>query len=126
MALNIMEEKKEEKKKDEHKLTPHTLRLIKLVTSGSYSSTASDHVKYAISLLSNIASQSSPFVLWDILARLYSSLTCNESGNEGTKFDDDSIITKECRQKTCLVYSFKQKRIECTDEAIILYNSTNL
>ena len=40
--------------------------------------------------------------------------------------DDDSIITKECRQKTCLVYSFKQKRIECTDEAIILYNSTNL
>jgi len=44
----------------------------------------------------------------------------------GCALGNDNIIAKECRQKTCLVYSFKQKRIECTDEAIILYNSTNL
>ncbi len=122
MAFNIMEEKKEEKKKDEHKLTPHTLRLIKLVTSGSYSSTASDHVKYAISLLSNIASQSSPFVLWDILARLYSSLTCNERGNEGTKFDDDSIITK--REHIALAMEYVAKYIPPSDRRHFLMDSS--
>lgn len=126
-----MEEKKEEKK-DEHKLTPHTLRLIKLVTSSSYSSTSStstghkdnstDHVKYAISLLSNIASKSHPFILWDILARLYSSLTSTDRGIEGTKFDDDSIITK--REHIALAMEYVAKYIPPSDRRHFLIDSS--
>ena len=85
-----------EEKDVEHKLTPHTLRLIKLITSCS-SSSASDHVKHAIALLSTIASKSHPYLLWDILARLYSSLTNPDEVDVSnhTYGDNDCIVKRE-------------------------------
>ena len=81
--------------KPAHRLTPHTLRLIKLITSCS-SSSENDHVRHAISLLSKIASKSHPYHLWDILARLYSSLTNPEDSGSGVGDDGgDCIIKRE-------------------------------
>lgn len=46
-------------------LTPHTLRLLKLIQEGS-----SDHAKLAADHLSALTKDSSPLVLWEILGRL--------------------------------------------------------
>jgi len=96
--------------KEEHKLTPHTIRLIRLITSSSSSSSTkrsassthddkNDHTKYAIQLLAKIASKSHPLILWDILARLYISLTDPEEndrkGNSNSDADYDSISRRE-------------------------------
>jgi hypothetical protein len=48
-------------------LTPHTLRLLKLIQEGS-----SEHAKLAADQLSVLTKDSSPLVLWEILGRLQS------------------------------------------------------
>ena len=69
---------KESQSKNSRKgqLTPHTLRLIKLITTASSSQeSVRESTQRAIVLLSKIASSSDSNILWDILARLYTSLT---------------------------------------------------
>ncbi len=78
------------------KLTPHTLRLIRLITSPTSSSIGNnDHTQHAIALLSKIASKSHPFLLWDILARLYASLTDASTFRAGGD-DDCCLLRREC------------------------------
>lgn len=81
------------------KLTPHTLRLIRLITSSS-SSPDNDHTQHAIAILSNISSKSHPLLLWDILARLYASLTNTTENNSrdcgGVGVGNDCVIRREC------------------------------
>lgn len=75
---DVKEQMKEAQKKNSRKgqLTPHTLRLIKLITTASSSQeSVRESTQRAIVLLSNIASSSDSNILWDILARLYTSLT---------------------------------------------------
>ena len=69
-------EQKDEESKAKLKLTPHTLRLLRLITTSSSDEESSrESTRQAISILSRIASSSHPIILWDILARLYTSLT---------------------------------------------------
>ena len=49
----------------ENLLTPHTVRLLKLIQEGSR-----DHASMAALQLTQITAQSSPLVLWDVLGRL--------------------------------------------------------
>ncbi len=90
---------KEKKDGEEMSLTPHTLRLLRLITtsisssksgngngrgkdsSSSQSQSQSEYTRQAISLLAKIASQSHPLILWDILARLYAALTCPDESD---------------------------------------------
>ena len=68
--------------KEEKKLTPHTLRLLRLITtSSSTTRSSSESTRQAISLLTKIASRSHPVILWDILARLYASLTAPDESD---------------------------------------------
>lgn len=46
-------------------LTPHTLRLLKLIQEGS-----TDHARFSVPQLKAITAGSSPIILWDILGRL--------------------------------------------------------
>ncbi|CAB9497368.1 CHD3-type chromatin-remodeling factor [Seminavis robusta] len=50
-------------------LTPHTLRLLKLIQDGSQ-----EHASMAALQLASISAQSSPLVLWDVLGRLLAFL----------------------------------------------------
>lgn len=51
-------------------ITPHTLRLLKLIEEGS-----SEHAKMAAVHLKAVTAGSSPLVLWEVLGRLQSFLT---------------------------------------------------
>ena len=57
----------------EDRLTPHTLRLLKLIEAGT-----TDHAKLAVAHLKNITKGSSPLVLWEILGRLQAFLVAND------------------------------------------------
>ena len=101
------------------KLTPHTLRLIKLIISSTAPNSSSsatndknnnnnddsqnDYTYHAIGILSKIASKSHPLLLWDILARLYASLTdenhdSNHTSSSSTSKGggDDCLTRREC------------------------------
>lgn len=75
--MQQMEHEEHDEHEHEMSLTPHTLRLLRLITNCSSSTTKSvtESSRRAISLLGRIASQSHPIILWDILARLYMALT---------------------------------------------------
>jgi|AntRauTorckE5430_2_1112549.scaffolds.fasta_scaffold01206_2 TATA-binding protein-associated factor len=58
------------------KLSPHTLRLLRLITTSSSNTECTrQSTRQAISILSATAARSHPIIIWDILARLYTSLT---------------------------------------------------
>ena len=66
----------QENVEEEKKLTPHTLRLLRLITKSSCNAKGTkESTQRAIVLLGRIASRSDAIILWDILARLYTSLT---------------------------------------------------
>lgn len=54
---------------DEVLLTPHTVRLMKLIQDGS-----EEHASMAALQLTTITAQSSPLILWDVLGRLQAFL----------------------------------------------------
>lgn len=58
---------------DPRQLTPHTLRLLKLVEEGTV-----EHAQLAARQLSEIVAGSPPVILWDILGRLQAYLTSPE------------------------------------------------
>ena len=60
----------EDEEEEDIVLTPHTLRLLKLIQEGS-----TDHAQLAAIHLKAITAESSPVVLWDILGRLQYYLT---------------------------------------------------
>jgi hypothetical protein len=137
-------------KKNEQNLTPHTLRLIKLITSSSLTSISplvlsygnnndedddhddsNEHVKHAISLLSNIASKSHPILLWDILARLYSSLTkCKEDGGiDGDGRNGDCLIQREyialAMEHVAKFIPSSERRHFLMDSTVLISSSSN-
>jgi hypothetical protein len=63
----------EEEGSDDVIITPHTLRLLKLIQEGS-----SEHAKMAAAHLKVVTSGSSPLVLWEVLGRLQFFLTSPE------------------------------------------------
>ena len=64
------ETKQDDKNVEAEVLTPHTLRLLKLIQEGS-----TDHARMAATQLRAITAGASPLVLWDILGRLQFFLT---------------------------------------------------
>jgi hypothetical protein len=67
---SILNEAPETEKSDHNVLTPHCLRLLKLIQEGT-----TQHAQMAANHLTALTAQSSPLVLWDILGSLQFFLT---------------------------------------------------
>jgi hypothetical protein len=67
---SILNEAPETEDSDHNVLTPHCLRLLKLIQEGT-----TQHAQMAANHLTILTAQSSPLVLWDILGRLQFFLT---------------------------------------------------
>ncbi len=93
------------------KTTPHTLRILRLITSNS----SPTYTQQAISILARVASRSHPVILWDILARLYTSLTAPD--------ECDATVCVNRRKNISLAMEHVAKHIPIGDQRDFLRES---